>query len=35
MLSQNTNEVELVETKQHNKFILSFPVISRLLHVRK
>jgi len=33
MLSQNADEVKLVETEKHDKFILSFTIISRLLHM--
>jgi len=33
MLSQNADEVKLVETQQHDKFILGFAIISRLLHM--
>ena len=35
MLSQDTNEVKLIEAKQHNELILSFTIISRLLQMHK
>jgi len=35
MLPQNTNEVKLIESQQHNQFILSFTIIGRLLQMDK